>query len=130
MTDFAILYFNEAYSKKNKQLLGRQAAGAGFLRAVANARPKRLWCNTISPALAKQCAQALGAFGAQDTQVQWVNFLDPRGLSEPGLLYQPHSLIIPDAWRRLTHVTPRSYSICGVTHTIAEHPEMDALASI
>jgi alpha-maltose-1-phosphate synthase len=130
MTDFAIVYFNEAYSKKNKQVMGRQAAGAGFLRAVANARPKRLWCHTSSPAIAKQCAQALGAFGAQDTQVQWVNTLDPRGLSEPGLVYRPDPLITPDAWRRLTHVRPRSYSICGVTHTTATHRAMEELASI
>ncbi|WP_092495933.1 glycosyltransferase family 4 protein [Faunimonas pinastri] len=129
MSKFAIYYEPEAYSLKGK-LMGRQSAGAAFMRAVAKAAPERVWAYARARAGAEQMARELAESGAPKTGVAWVPFMDPKRLAEPGLLYRPDPRIFVDAWMRLSHANPRAYSLCGVTHTTASQSVMEALAGL
>lgn len=113
-----------------KVLMGRQSAGAGFLRAIAGYGPEKLWCYAGHPVRAKECAEALHKFGSPSTQVPFVHFLDSARLVNAGLLYRPDPVIATDAWRRLQYSKGRAYSICGVTHTTASHPIMNSISGI
>jgi alpha-maltose-1-phosphate synthase len=130
MKEFALYYASEAYSLKQKGIMGRQAAGAGFLRAVAMRQPSKLWCYTGSPALAQECGRALRDAGATQTEVGYIGYLDPARLSQAGILYRPDPNIASDAWRRLSYSGPRSYSLCGITHTTATHQVMTGFSNL
>lgn len=127
---FAIYYAPEAFVLGREVLMGRQSAGAGFLRAIANYGPEALWCYSGHPMRAEECAEALRNFGCPKTQVHFVPFLNSRLLGNAGLLYRPDPGIMSDGWRRLNSSNSRAYSICGVTHTTASHPIMGAIAAL
>ena len=88
MVDFGIYYETDAYSFKNK-VMGRQSAGIGFMRAVANAAPEKLWCYARAQSAAKECVDMLSHYGAKTTGVVWVPLLQPNRLAEAGLLIGP-----------------------------------------
>jgi alpha-maltose-1-phosphate synthase len=129
MVDFGVYYETDAYSFKNK-VMGRQSAGIGFMRAVANAGPEKLWCYAHSQSAAKECADMLSRYGAKTTAVVWVPLLQPNRLAEAGLLYRPGPMIAIQAWQRLQYASPNSYSLCGVTHTTATDRIMEALTGM
>jgi glycosyltransferase involved in cell wall biosynthesis len=128
-SSFALAYHPEGYTFQRK-VMGRQAAGLGFVRAVAQASLPRVWCYSQSRALAAQLAKQLAELGAKKTGVAWVSRLQPARLAEPGLLYRPDVLIADEAWRRHAHGLSQSYSICGVTHTISTHATNEAISSL
>ena len=58
MDGIALYYVSEAYRGKSsnaKGIMGRQAAGEGFLRALAASKYKRLWCYGQAQSLAEEC---------------------------------------------------------------------------
>ena len=126
---FALLYHPEGYTFQRK-IMGRQAAGFGFVRAVAQASLPRVWCYSQSRALAAQLAKQLAELGAKKTGVAWVSSLQPAKLSEPGLLYRPDVRIAHEAWRRNAHGLSHAYSICGVTHTISTHTTNENISAL
>ena len=129
MVDFGIYYDTDAYSFQ-KRVMGRQSAGIAFMRAVANAAPEKLWCYARSKSDAKECVDMLGHYGAKTTEVVWVPFLQPNGLTEAGLLYRPDPMIAIQGWQRLQYANPNSYSLCGVTHTTATDRAMSVLTGM
>jgi alpha-maltose-1-phosphate synthase len=129
MVDFGVHYETDGYSFKYK-VMGRQSAGIGFMRAVANAAPEKLWCYARSQSAAKECADMLSHYGAKTTGVVWVPFLEPNRLAEAGLLYRPDPNVAIQAWQRLQYVNPNSYSLCGVTHTTATGDVMEVLTGM
>jgi starch synthase len=126
----AVYYQVEAYTTATKQLVGRRAAGAGFLKALAEAQPRELWCHTGRRAAAEAFAREVRSYGAQSAQLHWVPFTKPGGLEKAGILYRPDPGIEKDAWRRLQHSSPGGYSICGITHTTAMHQIMDEISGL
>ena len=77
---FALVYNPEGYTFQRK-IMGRQAAGLGFVRAVAQASLPRVWCYSQSRALAAQLAKQLAELGAKKTGVAWVPSLQPARLA-------------------------------------------------
>jgi glycosyltransferase involved in cell wall biosynthesis len=126
---FALYYHPNAYTFRSK-IMGRQAAGLGFLRAVAHARLPRIWCYSHTREFAVQLANQLAELGAVKTGVAWVPSLQPARLSDPGLLYRPDPGIAHDAWTRDMHGLSHAYSICGVTHTIATHATNEMISAL
>jgi starch synthase len=128
-SSFALYYHPDNYSFQRK-VMGRQAAGLGFIRAVAQASLPRVWCYSPSREFASQLANQLTELGASRTGVVWVSSLQPARLSEPGLLYRPDPEIVHDAWRRAAHGLSHAYSICGVTHTISTHATTEMISAL
>jgi glycosyltransferase involved in cell wall biosynthesis len=128
-SSFALVYDPEGYSFQRK-IMGRQAAGLGFVRAIAQVSLPRVWCYGQSRALAAQLAKQLAEFGAKKTGVAWVSSLQPARLSDPGLLYRPDVGIMHDAWRRHAHGLSHAYSICGITHTISTHGANEIISAL
>jgi alpha-maltose-1-phosphate synthase len=128
--DLAIFWVPEAYTLGQNLVMGRQSAGAGFLRTIAGAKPHHLFCYARSREEAEEFKRAIQSQGSPDTAISWIPLLRPKGLRQSGLLYRPDANIASDAWRRSAQGDDRAYSICGVTHTTATHVIMEAIASL
>lgn len=122
----AILFEPEGYAVDGHQVVGRQSAGHGFLRAAvqACAGGTLVACTAL-----QRSAQAFAAaVGAMDPRVQarWLPTHDLRTLSQIGTLYVPDPGLARQARMRL-RAGPGAYSLCGVTHTLSDHGPMDAI---
>jgi glycosyltransferase involved in cell wall biosynthesis len=126
----AIFWVPEAYTLSPKLIMGRQSAGAGFLRAIAAAEPPHLFCYARSREEAEAFKRTVQENGGSHTEISWIPLLRPKGLRQAGLLYRPDANIASDAWRRAAHGDDRAYSICGVTHTTATHAIMEGITSL
>ncbi len=130
MSGIGIFYEPEAYSIDTDLLMGRHAAGAGFMRAYAATRPERGWCFSRAEAARADMARLLSLHGSPATQIDWVGLQNLSALETPGLLYRPDPAITEDAWRRLGHARPEAWSLCGITHTTAHHSVTAMLAGM
>ena len=130
MDGIGIFYEPEAYSTETDLLMGRHAAGAGFIRAYAATRPDRAWCFSRAEAARADMAGQLSLQGSPATRVEWVGVHNLDALETPGLLYRPDPGIADDAWRRLGHARPDAWSVCGITHTTAHHSVTQTLAGM
>jgi starch synthase len=126
----AIFWVPEAYTLSPKLIMGRQSAGAGFLRAIASVKPQHLFCYSRSKEEAEEFKHTFHENGAPDTAISWIPLLRPKGLRQAGLLYRPDANIASDGWRRAAQGDDRAYSICGVTHTTATQAIMEGIASL
>ena len=111
-------------------MMGRQSAGIGFLRAALAARPERLWCFAASREHAQAFADDVYRLTPNRPELRYVAWTEPARLAEAGLLYRADPGIAADAWGRRRHAHPRSYSICGVTHSLSTLNSMSAVASL
>ena len=130
MDGIGVFYEPEAYSTNTDQLMGRHAAGEGFMRAYAATRPHRAWCFSRTEAARADMARLLGVHGSPATRIDWVGLHNLTALETPGILYRPDPAIADDAWRRLGHAGPAAWSLCGITHTTAHHSVTETLAGM
>jgi len=130
MTDrFALHFVPDGYSVTGQKLMGRQAAGAGLVRAIARSGEiERVGCFAASEAHAAECERGLREHGYAG-EVEWVAQGRPQRLERFGTLYHPAPGIERLAWRRLG-LGERRYSLCGITHTTASHAVMSTLANL
>jgi starch synthase len=128
--DVAIFWVPEAYTLGKDLIMGRQSAGAGFIRAVAAAEPQNLFCYAQSREDAEAFKSLVEGTGGSNTAIHWIPFLRPTGLRKARLLFRPDANIAADAWRRAAYGDDRAYSICGITHTTATHTIMEAIAAL
>jgi glycosyltransferase involved in cell wall biosynthesis len=126
---FALHFVPEGYSVAGQKLMGRQAAGAGLMRAIArSAGLDSVGCFAASQAHAAACERQLREYGYEGA-VEWVAQGRPQGLEPFGTLYHPAPGIERLAWRRLG-LGERRYSLCGITHTTASHAVMSTIANL
>lgn len=125
----AITYSADSYSLRGAKLMGRQAAGAGFLRAfIETETADRLQCLLLNPAdgpAARASLLEAGYTGEVETVAP-----DALGrLAQSGCLYLPTPGMGDLAWRRLRG-GERRFSLCGITHTTASHAVMQTLTDL
>lgn len=126
----AIYYVPEGYDTSGQRLLGRQAAGEGFLKGlVQHGASDRLFCYAESRAHLQDFVNRVQPWNRRQLHVTWVPHGDARGLGTAGTLYRPDFLLEDHAWQR-RYVDPRAYSLCGVTHTIATRRALDSLGRL
>lgn len=122
-----ILYHPDGFDTGQQKLMGRQAAGEGFLKgwmAHGNANPISVWTST--QAHADHATQFLMNQG-------WLGKTERCGpdnvapLKKTGNLFLPGPGLSEDAWKRHWH-GDASWSLCGITHTTASHRALDAIA--
>lgn len=125
---FALHFVPEAYSAAAPKPMGRHAAGAALMRAVAQSELATVGCFAAGAAEAVECERALREHGFKGG-VEWVSRGKPQQLERFGSLYHPGPGIERLAWRRLG-LGERRYSLCGVTHTIATHAVTSGIANL
>src|SRR5690349_8737294 len=122
----AIHYVPAGYETKGPKLMGRMAAGEGFLDAyLRHAGVDRFYCYALERKDAEHFAALAQGIGS--TPVDWIPWGNPAGLAKPGALYIPDPSLHDHAWRRRGR-DQRAYSLTGVTHTTASSGAMDMIA--
>jgi glycosyltransferase involved in cell wall biosynthesis len=125
----AILYRQEGFETSGPRLMGRQAAGEGFLKGfVQYADVDKLYCYTPRREQAETFKTAVTGNGNR-RPVQWLNEMDARSPAAAGTLYLPDPSVPLHAWRR-RQFDQRAYSIVGVTHTTASAGAMDWISGL
>ena len=126
----AIFYAPEGYSTAGPRLMGRHAAGEGFLRAwMRHAEVPALLCYARRKEHAEEFAALRASYGGRVLPTRWIGQSDLNGLAEAGTLYLPDPNLALHAWRRRREGAAHRYSLCGITHTTASHGAMDLIAS-
>lgn len=126
----AIFYKIDGYNTQGKRLLGRQAAGEGFLKGIVQHGTKPvLYCYTDNQNEFDRFCQSIQPWIERSLSVKWLSSEEPNTLAEVGTLYKPDPKISPVAWQRRFH-DQRAYSICGVTHTIASQEMMQTISDM
>ncbi len=124
----AIFYRPEGYDTSGRKLMGRHAAGEGFLKAMCDdPAVSELYCYTEKETHARDFRRRTARLSDVRKKVHWIKSDDHDGLSRVGTLYYPGPNIAFAAWERRRH-EQRAHSICGVFHTTATQRTMDAMA--
>lgn len=124
-THTAALYFRkDAFDTSGKRLLGRQAAGEGFLKAlVQHGQSDELYCYAPSRADFQEFCRLAQPHARKNRRLHWLDEHHPPSLARAGALFRPDVVLGELAFQRRS-IDPRAYSIVGVTHTIAaRHPQ-------
>lgn len=128
-TDAAIHFHPEGYDLTGKKLMGRHAAGAGFLRAALKCQQDRTLFGYCPDAKAARYFGETAQNFQPGVSTKTLTYGDLRGLAEVGALYTPGPSVGKYASQRMRRGV-RSYSVVGITHTTASHNAMDSITSL
>lgn len=130
MKTAAILYQPDGFETQGQRLMGRQAAGEGFLKALArHGKAESLYCSTKDKAGFEAFSQQVRPWLSNSRQIRWLPAGNPLALAEAGTLYRPDPLINELAWQR-RFANQQAYSLCGVTHTLASKGAMEGIGNL
>jgi starch synthase len=123
----ALLYAPDGYDTSRPQLMGRHAAGEGFLAGlVRHAGFNRMVALTRGAADAEAFHRHVAALGGtMPTEAIGDDAL--HRLAATGCLLLPGPGLGPFAWRRRRAGEATAFSLIGVTHTIASAGAMDSI---
>ncbi len=125
----AILYIPDGYDTGRQKLMGRQAAGEGFLKGfLRHSGVDTLYCYSPRRDYAQHFAALVAGFGNQ-RPIQWLDEADAASPGKVGTLYLPDPSLSAAAWRRRGH-DQRLYSLTGITHTTASTGAMDWISTL
>jgi glycosyltransferase involved in cell wall biosynthesis len=130
MTTAAILYQSEGFDTGGQRLMGRHAAGEGFLKALArHGTAESLYCCTKDKTAFEDFARRVRPWLSDSRKIRWLPAGNPLALAEAGALYRPDPLINELAWQR-RFANQQAYSLCGVTHTLASKGAMAGIGDL
>lgn len=130
MSSVAVFYKGDAFDTSGRRLVGRQAAGEGFLKGlVQHGTAEPLYCYTGTQAEFQEFCDRITPWQPHPQTWHWLPADQPQGLEKSGLIFRPDSVISNLVWER-RFLDQRSYSICGVTHSIASKPAMEDLGKL
>lgn len=126
----ALFFRKDGFDTSGKRLLGRQAAGEGFLRAlVQRGKSDDVYCYAPSRADFQEFCNFAKPVARKHQRFHWLDERNPTLLSKAGALFRPDTMIGELAYQRRS-IDPRAYSICGITHTIASRHPQRAIADM
>lgn len=126
----ALFFRKDGFDTAGKRLLGRQAAGEGFLKALVRyGRSEDLFCYAPSRSDFQEFCKMVRPVARTNQKVHWLDERNPPSLARAGALFRPDVLVGDFAFQR-RNVDQRAYSICGVTHTIASRAPQRAIADL
>lgn len=126
----AIFYHPEGFDTSGAKLMGRHAAGEGFLKGLfRHGTARKTWCFAASPKAFEHFKGRARALGGNPNRCQFIPFSAASRLAEPGVLSLPDPNLAQQAWNR-RFFDPKAYSLCGVTHTTASQGVMDQIGSL
>ena len=126
------MYRRDGYDTGHARLLGRQAAGEGFLRAlVRHGRTSPISCVARSRAEFDDFCTLVRPWFIGQRQVRWVDATSLASLATCGTLHRPDGMLADEAFRR-RYATggSRAFGITGVTHTIASRAALRAVSDL
>lgn len=125
----AIYYTPEAYSTSGPKLMGRNAAGASFLRGyLAHSQAATFWAIVEKPEHARLFSGAVQDAGRTEP-VRIVGRGNLGNLTQAGTVYLPGPNFGEMAWHRAAY-GHGAWSLCGITHTLSSAAAMDALTQL
>jgi starch synthase len=127
--DAAIVFAPDGYRTDGQKLMGRQAAGQGFLRAAVRAAAGRTLHGYAPKAAAGQDFVRMVAAIDPQARAAWLRPTDVQRLQALGHLYMPGPTLGELARQRL-RAGPAAWALTGVTHTTASHAAMDAITEL
>ena len=123
----AVKYRREGFRVDHAAVMGRQAAGAGFLTGfIEHGGTDRLVALTGSREQFDDFRSLAGALDGARRPTVWARPLDRRVLRSVGTVFLPDPEMESESWTR-RFGSERDYSLCGVTHTIATARAVAAL---
>jgi alpha-maltose-1-phosphate synthase len=126
----AIFYESDGYTTSGKRLMGRQAAGEGFLQGIVKYSDlEKLYCYTSEPEKFADFQSTIKPWNHRSLPHQWLKSQNPEQLVKAGTLYLPGPGLSSFTWAR-RFANQRAYSICGVTHTIASANAMKEIGDL
>lgn len=124
----AFVYAGGNYNTQQQKLMGRMSASESFLKGFArHSGVERFYCYALRQQDVDDFTRRVREATGEDRPVTVVPPLDLTLAGEPGCLYRPGPNIGYFAWQR-RGLGQRRFSVCGVTHTTAEHVVMDGIA--
>ena len=128
----AIYFHEEGYRTDQPKLMGRHAAGEGFLKGfLAHAEIDELVAYADSKTQFEAFGELCAGIGGRNAGLpkHWVGPGREAALARAGTLMLPGPSLAEHGWRR-RRGDPRSHAICGVTHTTASHRVMDGFGDL
>ena len=126
----AIYYHAEGYDTSGDRLMGRHAAGEGFLTGlIRHSGVSPFVCFARGQEDFADFSRRLETLGGTAQPTRWIPHARSAELADPGCLYYPGPNLGELAWLRRA-VNPAAYSLCGVTHTTASEGVMTALGQL
>ena len=125
----AIQFVRAAYTTAGPKLMGRNAAGESFLRAMAEAAGDGpIWSLTETSGDADGFVAEVRRWSTTAVPRSF-GVADHAQMRAIGTLFTGDPILAEDAWRRLPF-GKRSWSLCGITHTTASHGAMDGITAL
>ncbi|MGI0479277.1 glycosyltransferase family 4 protein [Geminocystis sp. CENA526] len=126
----AMYYKAEGYNTQGARLLGRQSAGEGFFKAyVKSHQEKTFYCYSDSEIEYKSFQESITSILQKPSIFQFIPRNQSYRLAEAGNLYIPGPNLGEFAWTRRFY-DQRGYSICGITHTIANKEAVNHISNL
>lgn len=126
----AIFFHPEGFDTKSPKLMGRHAAGEGFLRGWAlHGGFDVLHTQVGDLRHAKVFAQETAAQGWQG-KVHVHRLDQPETLSAVGGVILPGPMLAPPAWHRRSRGLAGNHSVIGLTHTTASASALDNIGEV
>ncbi len=124
-----IFYHPDAFSTKDRQIMGRRVAGESFLNAFVKYRSsKDLWIQVDKLSHAKQFAEFARELGERK-EIKVILRQKLSSLKQPGCVYLPGPGL--GEWaRHRSMYGDNKWSICGITHTTASKAAMEAISEL
>lgn len=128
-----VYYAGDGYSTAGPKIMGRQAAGQGFLRAYVNATratdlTPSAWVTTPTRQATQEAMLGFKRAGLEKP-LEVISPANMGALSRSGCLYVPQPGLFELASQRI-RLGERQFSLCGITHTTASHAVMSTLAQL
>lgn len=125
---FAFCIESDAYTTAGK-IMGRQAAGQGFLRGLGRTWPKGLLRGVATGAFDREDLRRTLADSGFEGEVLLTRAPEFQGARVAGALYYP-TIPPPEMARFRNRIGPGAYSLFGVTHTISSDRALDGIAAL
>ncbi|PZQ63248.1 MAG: glycosyl transferase-like protein, partial [Phenylobacterium zucineum] len=119
----------DGYDMGKRGLMGRQAAGNGFLRAAVKARGDQTIYGYTPNRPSAVGFQAIVKGIDPAARFEWISDNALDSIPKVGALYLA-DLTVSNHARLRQRTGVASYSLCGVTHTTASHGAMDQIAAL
>ena len=123
----ALRYQPDGFRVDGKAVMGRQSAGAGFLKGfIEHGGADRLIALTDSRPHFDDFRALAGQLDRARRETVWARPLDRQTLRSAGTVFWPAPGLDEQAWNR-RFGSERDYSLCGVAHTVASATIVGAL---
>lgn len=126
----AFYYHPDGFETARPNLMGRHAAGEGFLQGFfRHSGLESVYCYAEKKSQFEQFAETAKKYSKSKRSCHWIPWTRWGKLSEVGCLFLPGPDISELAWQR-RHGDQRAFSLFGVTHTTASARIMDGIGQL